>query len=116
MTTFQPREPYSPAELKKLYPEGLELQLVQVLLRHGERSPVSTRFQNAGLAPFWPYCSVARAMLQTTMNCKTKEWTPIEWRRRLETFGTDDGPVMASGPRGEVDSVSSLRCMNCDSN
>jgi acid phosphatase len=52
MATLQPRPPYSPEELKALYPTGLELQLVQVLLRHGERSPVSARFQNAGLAPF----------------------------------------------------------------
>jgi hypothetical protein len=35
MTTLQPREPYSPEELRKLYPEGLQLQLVQILLRHG---------------------------------------------------------------------------------
>ena len=52
MTTLQPRPPYTPEELKALYPSGLELQLGQVLLRHGERSPVSARFQNAGLAPF----------------------------------------------------------------
>lgn len=52
MTTLQPRPPYSAEELKVLYPEGLELQLVQVLLRHGERSPVSARFQNAGLNAF----------------------------------------------------------------
>lgn len=49
MTTLQPRAPYSSAELQQLYPTGLQLQLVQVLLRHGERSPVSARFQNAGL-------------------------------------------------------------------
>jgi acid phosphatase len=108
MTTLQPRPPYTPDELKKLYPEDLQLQLVQVLLRHGERSPVSARFQNAGLAPFWPYCSAARQMLAATMDSKTEKWSPIEWRRRLETFGSDDGPVIASGPRGEVDSVCNL--------
>ena len=46
MTTLVPRGPYSDEELKKLYPANLELQLVQVLLRHGERVPVSQRFQN----------------------------------------------------------------------
>lgn len=51
MTTFVPRPPYSDAELKKLYPENLELKLVQVLLRHGERTPVSPRFQNVRAAP-----------------------------------------------------------------
>lgn len=47
MTTLVPRPPYSEEELRKLYPKDLELQLVQVLLRHGERSPVSARFLNA---------------------------------------------------------------------
>ena len=46
MTTLVPRPPYSPEELTRLYPADLDLQLVQVLLRHGERVPVSTRFQN----------------------------------------------------------------------
>lgn len=109
MTTHQPRGPYSQEELKKLYPQELELQLVQVLLRHGERSPVSARFQNAGLIPFWPYCSVARQMVSATMEANDEaKWTPMQWRRRLETFGVDDGPVIAAGPKGEVDSVCNL--------
>ncbi len=48
MTTLVPRPPYSQEELDKLYPKDLELRLVQVLLRHGERAPVSVRFQNVG--------------------------------------------------------------------
>ncbi|KAF4632382.1 hypothetical protein G7Y89_g5737 [Cudoniella acicularis] len=106
MTTLQPRPPYSQAELKILYPDGLQLQLVQVLLRHGERSPVSARFQNAGLVAFWPYCAVARQMVSATHD--GAEWSPMKWRRRLETFGPDDGPVIAAGPRGEVDAVCNL--------
>jgi hypothetical protein len=46
MATLVPRAPYSQEELEKLYPQDLELRLVQVLLRHGERAPVSVRFQN----------------------------------------------------------------------
>lgn len=46
MTSLVQRPPYSQEELKQLYPANLELKLVQVLLRHGERVPVSTRFQN----------------------------------------------------------------------
>ncbi|KAH8815838.1 histidine acid phosphatase-like protein [Xylogone sp. PMI_703] len=108
MASLEPRGPYSNEELKKLYPEGLQLQLVQVLLRHGERSPVSARFQNAGLAPFWPYCAVARSMVSSTLESKDSEWTPLQWRRRLETFGKDNGPVIAAGPRGEIDAVCNL--------
>lgn len=108
MTSLQPRPPYSKEELRKLYPKGLQLQLVQVLLRHGERSPVSARFQNAGLAAFWPYCAVARQMVSSTMEANEKNWTPLQWRKRLETFGSDDEPVIASGPRGEVDAICNL--------
>ncbi|KAK2801287.1 hypothetical protein FQN51_005387 [Onygenales sp. PD_10] len=38
MTSLVPREPYSQEELHKLYPKGLQLQLVQVFLRHGNSS------------------------------------------------------------------------------
>lgn len=106
MTTLQPLPPYSKEELKRLYPDNLQLQLVQVLLRHGERSPVSARFQNAGLSAFWPYCEVARQMVSATRD--DTEWTPLKWRRRLETFGPDDGAVIAAGPRGEIDSLCNL--------
>ncbi|RFU35798.1 4-nitrophenylphosphatase/Acid phosphatase, partial [Scytalidium lignicola] len=108
MATLEPRGPYSNEELKKLYPEELQLQLVQVLLRHGERSPVSPRFQNAGLAPFWPYCAVARSMVSSTLETKNSEWSSLQWRRRLETFGKDNGPVIASGPQGEIDAICNL--------
>jgi acid phosphatase len=59
MTSLVPRPPYSQEELERLYPKELELQLVQILLRHGERSPVSARFQNAGFLitkMFEDYC------------------------------------------------------------
>ncbi|OBT90221.1 hypothetical protein VE02_01265 [Pseudogymnoascus sp. 03VT05] len=100
--------PYSDEELAKLYPISLKLQQVQVLLRHGERSPVSARFQNAGLAPFWPYCSVARQLLNATLNSQNSQWGTLEWKRRLETFGPEDNPVIASGPDGEVDTICNL--------
>lgn len=46
MTSIEFRPPYTKDELDKLYPKELELRLVQVLLRHGERAPVSARFGN----------------------------------------------------------------------
>lgn len=33
------------------------------------------------------------------------QWDELKWRRRLETFGVDDGPVIASGPKGEFDAI-----------
>lgn len=47
-------------------------------------------------------------MVSVTMESAGEKWTPMQWRRRLETFGADDRPVLASGPRGEVDDVCKL--------
>ncbi|KAI0598523.1 putative acid phosphatase [Biscogniauxia sp. FL1348] len=105
MTSLIPRPPYTPDELRALYPADLELQLVQVLLRHGERTPVSARFQNAGLAPFWPYCSAARQLKSVVLDRATGRFDTLEWKRRLETFGPHDEPVLAAGPAGELDGV-----------
>lgn len=109
MATLVPRAPYTEDELKKLYPPGLELQLVQVILRHGERSPVSTRFRNAGLPAYWPYCNAARKLRSAIMEDRDgKQWSSLEWRRRLETFGPDDGPALAAGSDGETDGICNL--------
>ncbi|KAI8634765.1 histidine acid phosphatase [Xylariaceae sp. FL1651] len=105
MTTLVPRPPYSPDELKSLYPADLELQLVQILLRHGERSPVSARFQNAGLPAFWPYCTAVRQLKSAVLDRSTGQFTTLEWKRRLERFGPNDEPVLAAGPKGELDGI-----------
>jgi acid phosphatase len=103
MTSIRPRAPYTDDELKKLYPAGLELQLVQILMRHGERTPVSARFQNTGLPAFWPYCASVRELKSAVLADRT--FTTLEWKRRLETFGPNDSPVIATGPAGELDDV-----------
>ena len=33
------------------------------------------------------------------------QWDALQYRRRLETFGADDGPVVAAGPKGEYDAI-----------
>ncbi|CAK7270917.1 hypothetical protein SEPCBS57363_004350 [Sporothrix epigloea] len=125
MTTLVPREPYTDEELRQLYPAGLELQLVQVLMRHGERTPVSPRFQHAGLHPFWPYCSAVKqfraAVLEDDQDpgvatvgsggggAATKPMGTLAWKRRLETFAKDDDTaVLAKGNRGELDALCDL--------
>ncbi|PYH92558.1 phosphoglycerate mutase-like protein [Aspergillus ellipticus CBS 707.79] len=106
MTTLIPREPYSQEELDRLYPRDLKLQLVQVFLRHGERTPVSSRFQNAGLAPYWPYCNVARQMIQMASSDKDMtSWNGFQWRRKLETLGSKDESVVAVGATGDIESI-----------
>lgn len=109
MTTHNPRSPYTEEELAQLYPSNLEIRLVQILLRHGERAPVSARFQSAGLAPYWPYCNAAKRLRSVAYTPQDmSEWDSLQWRRRLERFGPDDGPMIASGPNGEVDGICQL--------
>ncbi|KAI0128374.1 histidine phosphatase superfamily [Xylariales sp. AK1849] len=108
MTTLRPRPPYTQDELKHLYPADLKLQFVQILLRHGERSPVSVRFTNAGLPAFWPYCNAARQMRSAVLDgsfAEAPQFTTLEWKRRLEAFGPHDEPVLATGPQGELDAI-----------
>ena len=112
MTSLTPQPPYTDDELRRLYPPHLELQLVQVLMRHGERSPVSARFQNAGVPPFWPYCSAMRQLRSAVLEGADPDapggaprFGALEWKRRLEAFGPGDEPVLAAGPRGEIDGV-----------
>ncbi|KAH8166571.1 hypothetical protein CIB48_g1657 [Xylaria polymorpha] len=105
MTSLVPRPPYSKDELKSLYPANLELQLVQILLRHGERTPVSARFQNAGLPVFWPYCTAVRQFKSAVLDRSTGQFTTLEWKRRLESFGPNDEPILAVGPNGELDGI-----------
>ncbi|KAB8238414.1 hypothetical protein ETB97_009340 [Aspergillus alliaceus] len=106
MTSLNPREPYSQEELEKLYPRDLKLQLVQVFLRHGERTPVSSRFQNAGLAEYWPYCNVARRMIQMAASDKDlSQWKGFEWRKKTEAFGDRDEAVVAVGATGDIEGI-----------
>ncbi|KAL6800638.1 histidine phosphatase superfamily [Trichoderma sp. SZMC 28013] len=120
MTTLQPRPPYSDAELAQLYPRQLHLQQVQILLRHGERTPINARFANAGLPAFWPYCSAVRRLRAAVLgpsgpgaeSVSAADGTfnsEMQWRRRLETFDANsDAAVPASGPNGELDSLCDL--------
>jgi acid phosphatase len=104
MTTLEPRAPYSEEELKRLYPKELELQQVQILLRHGERTPVNARFKNTGLAPYWPYCKVATAM-RSAVILADGELDELQWKRRIQTLGKNDTPILNAGSKGDVDAI-----------
>ncbi|KXL41491.1 hypothetical protein M433DRAFT_72880 [Acidomyces richmondensis BFW] len=105
MTTLQPRPPYTDDELATLYPKNLVLEQVQILLRHGERTPISARFTNTGLATYWPYCAAAANFRDAVLSTDGKSWDTLHWRRRLETFGPGDGPALATGPDSNTDAV-----------
>ncbi|RDW90232.1 putative acid phosphatase [Aspergillus mulundensis] len=106
MTTLIPHAPYSQDEIDKLYPKELKLQLVQVFLRHGERTPVSSRFENAGLLPYWPYCNVARRMVQmAASNEDLSSWNGFKWKRKMETFGDRDQTIVTVGAGGDIEGI-----------
>ncbi|KAH7144046.1 histidine phosphatase superfamily [Dactylonectria macrodidyma] len=111
MSTLQPRPAYTDAELTTLYPPQLRLRQVQILLRHGERTPITARFRNAGLPAFWPYCSAVRRLTSPVLDPadggsgKIQSLTTLQWQRRLETFGSDDAAVVATGPAAELDAI-----------
>lgn len=98
--SFQPRPPYTSAELQKLYPPSLRLEQVQILMRHGERTPVGARFANAGVPTYWPYCRAMSRMRSAILDPATQSFSDLDWRRHLETFGADDVPMLASSPSG----------------
>ncbi|KAJ6785032.1 hypothetical protein PWT90_05881 [Aphanocladium album] len=110
--SVEPRPAYTADELARLYPSPLRLQQVQVLMRHGERTPVGNRFGNVGLPEFWPYCSQASRMVSAVLDPASSTWTTLDWRRRLETFTGHDSQTpklaAAAGPGGQVDNICEL--------
>jgi acid phosphatase len=47
----------------------------------------------------WPYCNAARQLSSVIMSTKDfSQWDSLKYRRRLETFGGDDGPGTAPYP------------------
>ncbi|KAK9448398.1 histidine phosphatase superfamily [Limtongia smithiae] len=102
----------SDAELRALYPANLDLINVQVLFRHGERTPVRARFQTWGLQPFWPFCKIAQQFSQTIVTFPNGAAMPFEYVRRLESVARElpfNVPVPASGfTPGEHDGLCML--------
>ncbi|KAJ5779976.1 Histidine phosphatase superfamily clade-2 [Penicillium paradoxum] len=88
MTTLIPREPYTKDELAQLYPRGLKLQLVQVFLRHGERTPVSSRFTN-----------------MASNSDDLSSWNGFQWHRKMESFGNNDQAIITTGAGGKAEAM-----------
>ena len=73
---------------------------------HSQVLEIWTDPSEAGLAPYWPYCNAAQRLRSVAMTPHDVEnWNSLQWRRRLERFGEDDGPVVATGAGGEVDGI-----------
>lgn len=54
----------------------------------------------------WPYCGVARRMVQAaTSKQDISSWDGFQWRRKMEAFGDNDQSIVAAGPGGEVEAM-----------
>ncbi|KAI5805598.1 histidine phosphatase superfamily [Peziza echinospora] len=107
MTSLEPRPPYTSEELEKLYPSRLQLKLVQVILRHGERTPVSARFQDEGVPAYWPYCKSAAHFRSAVLNASpgAAKFTQLAFRRLIEANGENGAAVVVRGPHGTADDI-----------
>ena len=61
---------------------------------------------------YWPYCTTAHRQTSTiitnpseTNPSSNTPWSSFHWRRRLETFGPGDQPIIVSSPNGKSDSI-----------
>lgn len=54
----------------------------------------------------WPYCNVARNMVQIAASKNDlSSWDGFQWRRKIETFGDNDEARVAAGPGGNLESI-----------
>ncbi|BFZ63297.1 hypothetical protein YB2330_004419 [Saitoella coloradoensis] len=105
MTSLPPRPDYTPSELSVLYPPSLRLIHLQVLARHGERTPVRARLQNAGVPEHWNLCHAAKRFRASVLlpegsipgAMRSDEvWDEgMRYSRRVETFDRNGKAVIA---------------------
>ncbi|KAK9235586.1 histidine phosphatase superfamily [Lipomyces kononenkoae] len=88
------------------YPGNLTLKQVQILFRHGERTPVHRSIQQWdkwGFPIFWPLCDSSRSSRVGLINPKIKQVTTFEYEREIETLTEEDpSPLFANGGRKGV--------------
>jgi hypothetical protein len=54
----------------------------------------------------WPYCGVARRMVQMAAgNQDLSSWNGFQWRRKMEAFGDNDEAIVATGAGGEIEAI-----------
>ncbi|KAL8749579.1 MAG: hypothetical protein Q9199_007600 [Rusavskia elegans] len=104
MTTLVPRGAYSDEELRRLYPATLKLQLVQI----GNEVQFRLDFRMLVLPRVNKYFVFVWVTSVVMTKTDWSTWNALQWRRRMETFGDDDRPVLAAGPEGAVDTVCQL--------
>lgn len=57
----------------------------------------------------WPYCNAARQLTSVIMKTTDwSQWDSLKYRRRIETFGMDDGPGTAHSTTGNVCEANTL--------
>ncbi|KAI8967087.1 histidine phosphatase superfamily [Mycotypha africana] len=78
------------------YPPDLELKLLQVVHRHGERSPVRRRLEGI-IPPVWNLCAANKAMFSTIAQFdkdEIKDLEAVKTKRLVETAETESKSSM----------------------
>lgn len=67
--------------------------------------PISLE-KNTDFSQDWPYCGVARRMVQMASSSKDlSAWNGFQWRRKMESFGANDKATIARGSGGEAEAM-----------
>lgn len=54
----------------------------------------------------WPYCGVARRMVQMASSSNDlSAWNGFQWQRKMESFGANDKATIARGPGSEAEAM-----------
>ncbi|OLL26103.1 putative acid phosphatase [Neolecta irregularis DAH-3] len=91
MSSLPPVTPYSEKQLAELYPKELKLTYLQVIFRHGERTPVRARLKNV-VPEHWPLCQTAERF-RSIVRLSRNHSDSVEYSRLVESAGINGDPV-----------------------
>ncbi|KAG5439523.1 hypothetical protein PCANB_002098 [Pneumocystis canis] len=94
MTSLPPQAGYRNSDILKLYPPELSLHSVQVVFRHGERTPVLRNIKIPGFPTNWNLCHSVDRFFSVVkyINSKTsndENWGYLNYKRKIEAIGED---------------------------
>ncbi|KTW28957.1 hypothetical protein T552_01587 [Pneumocystis carinii B80] len=86
---------YDASDISKLYPPELSLHYVQVIFRHGERTPIFSKLKFPGIQKNWNLCNSAN-FFRSAVKIKSsvtsddhQNWDYLKCKRKLEIMNED---------------------------
>ncbi|KTW31748.1 uncharacterized protein T551_01009 [Pneumocystis jirovecii RU7] len=94
MTSLPPQMGYKDSDISKLYPPELSLHSVQIVFRHGERTPIFSGLKIFGFPIKWNVChSVDRffsaVKISDSKTLSNQNWDYLKYKRKIETMDKD---------------------------